>query len=95
MLDDPAENLDSIACVCTPGDACDVCGGGGEIVLRRCPYRTADITASRVCQAVAWAETGFLPHAGGWRQQSATFLQALNVALARKAKLTQPKKPKD
>jgi len=53
------------------------------------------MVASKVCQSVSWAEAGFLPHAGGWRQQSATWLQAVNLALARKAELTQPKKPKE
>lgn len=51
--------------------------GVGEI--RRCPIKLVTAEAAEAMEARRWAKDGFLPAAGGWADQSATFCEAMEV----------------
>lgn len=47
--------------------------------MHRCPFSMLDRVHHDVCRAVGMHEAGILPFEGGWYQQSATFIDALEL----------------
>lgn len=54
---------------------------GGE-ELRRCPYALVGARELRVVKFAGLIESGVLPDAGGWLDQSASYMDALPEALS-------------
>lgn len=67
---------------------CRLCGGSGELVLRRCPYATVPLRIWHVAEAIEFfLETHVPPAAGGLCDQSCTFLEALRIVAPIRADL--------
>lgn len=65
---------------------CAVCQGKNQIPVHRCPMSFVPRAAWQVCEAaILFAEAGVLPVAGGWLEQSATFVDALALVLKERA----------
>ena len=67
------------------GQGCEVCGGRGRLEVRRCPGRAVPRVAWAICGYAARLESGILPVAGGWEDQSVSWAEAVNFVLAEKA----------
>lgn len=59
---------------------CQRCGGDGVERVMRCPFAVTTQTSARIIEYVGLVEAGFLPVAGGWEDQSATFTRAVQFA---------------
>lgn len=75
---------------------CADCGGTGHIELRRCPWSRPGIAdAVEACRAaVIAADTGTMPAAGGWIDQTSSFHQAFWIIASERGRYRDaPAKP--
>lgn len=66
---------------------CVRCSGTGTQHATRCAFATATPQSWRVVEYLDLVEIGVLPVAGGWEDQSLTFLQALRFAAGERSKI--------
>lgn len=78
--------FDCVRCAGTD-PKCGRCGGGGVERATRCPNAVVTQISWQVLEYLTLAELGILPVAGGWEDQSATFLQAFRFASSERAKI--------
>lgn len=65
---------------------CPECKGTGTVEYHRCPHTYVDPQHWSIVRAVGMADRGLMPAAGGWADQSATFVDALNLVRAEQRK---------
>ena len=58
---------------------CDLCGGTGVEQVRRCAPSQIDAQTAEVFQAYSMLDRGFMPQEGGSREQSAIFMDAVQI----------------
>ncbi len=63
---------------------CSLCEGLKTVPIKRCPYRFVDVSAWDACRSLSMLEVGVLPGPGGWMNQSATWLEAVQIVAAHK-----------
>lgn len=75
--------MTTLACFVCAGkdDACPECQGSNRIELRECPWRRIQPEHEEAITAAVQMERGILPEAGGWLDQSATFVAAFPLLL--------------
>lgn len=66
---------------------CDLCGGKGTVELRRCARSQCDEESRGAVTALAHYLSGHLPCPGGWGDQPAVLLDAIEVAMGEKNEL--------
>ncbi len=75
------EDFDCLAC--GGGDArlgCDACDGTGRLTLKACPQQMLTSRTRDALRMARFARDGFLPRAGGWRDQTARDVALLDFA---------------
>lgn len=51
----------------------------GEQMFQRCPLKTVNLSSYKMIQAYNFYKNGYLPNSGGWMDQSAKFIEAIDV----------------
>jgi hypothetical protein len=74
---------------------CQLCEGSGLVSVDRCPWATATPAMMEVCELHAMSESGILPVAGGWREQSKTFVDAFRIAGGVRATIERKRQEKE
>jgi hypothetical protein len=68
---------------CVDNDpACRECGGLGYTLITSCPQRLVDASTWQVLRCTRLADKGLLPVRGGVMDQSAQFLEAMDLVTA-------------
>ena len=78
----------AISCPFCEGNlaACKHCHGTNQIRIDRCPFALVKRVHMDVCSGAVFLESGgVMPAAGGWNEQSPTFIEALTIVLREKA----------
>jgi hypothetical protein len=80
--DEPTERVQfEIVCPACRGKdpACQECGGHGSLQFHRCPHSFYGREHMDVIRSVSFLECGVMPSAGGWADQSATWVDAVGI----------------
>ena len=73
---------------------CELCNGTGEVPLDRCPFAVTTRESLKACAYAELLSVGVLPTSGGFEDQSATLLDALEQLAPMRDALTRKKQRK-